>query len=273
MRVSAGVFLVVIACSLLPAQSPVKKSAAATKKAAPVDPAPDPKLEPKLEPGMHAATLSDKLTYEVEWRLIHAGTALIESQRNHAELRLESAGMVSSLFKVHDLYTVNYDDGFCATAATMDSQEGKRHHDTKVTYDRAANRASYLERDLLANVTLHSDSVSIPNCVHEVLGAFLKIRELKITPGQTVQLPMSDGRKSASVRMDGQAREEIKTAAGTFQTVRVEANMMNGVVYTRKGKVLLWISDDERHLPVQIRLRMPFPIGSVTLQLAKEEHP
>ena len=47
---------------------------------------------------------------------------------------------------------------------------------------------------------------------------------------------------------------------------------MNGVVYTRKGDVWLWLTDDARRLPVQIRLRTTFPISTVTLTLEKEEH-
>jgi hypothetical protein len=82
---------------------------------------------------------------------------------------------------------------------------------------------------------------------------------------------MSDGRRSATVRIEAQEREEIKTPAGTFKTIRCETNMMNGVIYTRKGRVFIWVTDDERHMPVQIRLRMNFPVGTVTLQLAKEE--
>lgn len=49
--------------------------------------------------------------------------------------------------------------------------------------------------------------------------------------------------------------------------------MLNGVIYSRKGRAFVWLTNDSRHLPVQIRLRMQFPIGTVTLQLAKEEHP
>jgi hypothetical protein len=231
------------------------------------------------QPPAHAAEVpsmragGDRLTYNVEWRSIHAGTVVIEAQKTEATLRLESEGIVSSLVKIHDLYHVDYDDAFCASSAVMDSQEGKRHHETKVTYDRAAGRASYLERDLLKNAVLHADQVAIPNCVQEVVGAFLKLRQMDIGPGQTAQIPMSDGRKSAAVKIEAQEREEVKTALGTYKTIRLEANMLNGVVYTRKGRVFVWLTDDSRRLPVQIRLRMQFPIGTVSLQLAKEDHP
>jgi hypothetical protein len=34
----------------------------------------------------------------------------------------------------------------------------------------------------------------------------------------------------------------------------------------------VWLTDDARHLPVQMRIRMPFVIGTITLQLEKESH-
>jgi len=268
MRFTARVALALTACCLLSAQSSSKGTPAranAAKKSEAPDPKPDPPA-PKPE-------VSDKLTYDVEWRLIHAGVVVIDAQKAHADLHLDSAGMVSSLFKVHDVYAVDYDDPFCASSATMDSEEGKRHHETKITYDRAQLRATYLERDVIKNATLHSDTVEIPNCTHEVIGALLTLRKMSMGPGQSAQIPMSDGRRTAAVKIEAEEREEVKTAAGSFKTIRYEANMLNGVIYNRKGRAFIWLTDDERRLPVQIRLRMQFPIGTVTLQLEKEEHP
>jgi hypothetical protein len=48
-------------------------------------------------------------------------------------------------------------------------------------------------------------------------------------------------------------------------------NLLNGVIYQRKGRAFVWLSDDAKKIPVQIRLRLAFPIGTVTLQLQKEE--
>jgi hypothetical protein len=42
-------------------------------------------------------------------------------------------------------------------------------------------------------------------------------------------------------------------------------------VYSRKGRVFIWVTDDAQRLPVQIQLRMSFPVGTVTLRLLKEE--
>jgi hypothetical protein len=215
----------------------------------------------------------EKLIYGIEWKLLHAGTATVESQPGSVRLTLESAGVVSALIKIKELYNVNYDDPICATGSTLDSVEGKRHHDTKITFDRSQGRAFFVERDLVKNSTVRDTSVETPACVQDVLGALMRLRGMKLEPGQSAQLPVSDGRKSAAVKVEAQARENIKTAAGSFPAVRYEANLMNGVIYTRPGRVLAWLSEDPRHLLVRVELRLNFPAGTVTLDLQKAERP
>ena len=53
--------------------------------------------------------------------------------------------------------------------------------------------------------------------------------------------------------------------------VRYEAFVFNGVLFKKSAKLEIWITDDQRTLPVQLRARMPFPIGTITFQLEKEE--
>jgi hypothetical protein len=84
---------------------------------------------------------------------------------------------------------------------------------------------------------------------------------------------MSDGKKTAYVRVEAQAREQLKIKAGTFDTIRYEVFMFNGVLYPRKADLLIWLTDDAHRVPVQIRARMSFPVGNITLELVKDEHP
>lgn len=215
----------------------------------------------------------ERLTYSIEWRLIHAGQAVLEYGPSSASVKLESVGLVSTLYKVQDAYRVEFDAPFCATSSVMNSMEGFRRRETMVTFDRSRNRASLTEKDLIKNSVVSKTEVQIPNCVQEVAAALLRLRRTKVDVGQSVQIPMSDGRKSAPVKVDAQERERIKTPSGTFNTVRYEANLLNGVIYSRKGRAFLWLTDDDRRLPVRILLRMNFPLGTVTLDLEKDEHP
>jgi len=229
-------------------------------------PAPDPKQ-------LSAGPSKETFVYGADWRLIRAGTITLESMPSKVSMRLESAGLVASLFKVNDLYTSTYEDGFCATTARLESNEGKRQRDSFTTYDRAANRAHFLERDLLTDAVLRESSVDVAPCTSDVVGALFRLRAAPMEPGTSIQAPVSDGRRSAMVYVEAQEREEVKVPAGTFKTIRYEAGILNGVIYPRKGKAFIWYSDDARHIPVQIRLRMNFPVGTVTLGLEKQEGP
>jgi len=218
-------------------------------------------------------SFTERLSYTIEWRLIHAGNMVVDTGPTSDVLKLESAGMVSALYKVDDTYRVQFDSSFCAASSQMNSKEGSRHRETTVTFDRSRNRASLTEKDLIKNTIVSKTDVKTPNCAHEVITALKQLRRTKVEVGQSVQIPVTDGRKSAAVKVDAQERERVTTPAGAFNTVRYEVNLLNGVVYSRPGRVFVWLTDDERRLPVQFRLRMNFPLGTVTLELEKEEHP
>ena len=118
----------------------------------------------------------------------------------------------------------------------------------------------------------YTKETPIPACVHEYLGALQRLR----TPchrrsGKPIQVPLSDGKKSASVKVEAQEREEVSTPLGKFKAVRYEVIMFNDVLINKKARLYVWLTDDERRLPVQIRVRMQFLIGTIELKLEKQE--
>jgi hypothetical protein len=100
-----------------------------------------------------------------------------------------------------------------------------------------------------------------------------KLRMDKLEPGQSRQVPMSDGKKTAFVRVEAESREQVKIKAGTFQTIRYEVFLFNGALFPRRADLYVWLTDDAHRLPVQIRARMSFPVGMITFELTKDEHP
>ncbi|BDC52786.1 hypothetical protein F183_A51010 [Bryobacterales bacterium F-183] len=223
---------------------------------------------------------TETLHYSVEWRLVTAGNAKMVFQKNapganlgaSANLYLESTGLVAKLFKVKDHYKSNYEGDFCAVDSRLEAQEGKRHRETTVHFDRAAAKASYLERDLIKNSIVKQTEVAIPECVKDIVGGFYQLRRLNLQPGQNTTIRLSDGKKSAEVRVEAQEWETIKTANNTkYRALRYEAFIFHGALYDRGAKAHVWISDDEKRLPVQIKLRFSLAVGTVTLQLDKEE--
>lgn len=237
-------------------------------------PGPQENARAGFSPG--AVPKREELFYRAEWRLVHAGNVRLswgpaaENGGWKAHLKLQSAGLVSRLHRVDNEYIALMDAGLCATSSTMRAHEGRRRREILVHFDGASGKASYLERDLARDAVVNAEEVDIPGCVHDLLGGLYRLRAMRVEPGQVVHLPVSDGRKSVSARVEAQAREKLRIGEITYQTIRYEAFLFNNVLYRRSGRLFVWLTDDERRLPVQIRVRLPFYIGTVTLELRPE---
>lgn len=219
-----------------------------------------------------ARAQTEVLSYEAEWRLLRAGVADVTwTGTRQAELKLRTVGLVSKLVHVENLYQANYDAGQCAVSARMISIEGGRHREADAAYDKEGKKATYLERDTRKDTVVKRAEVETPGCVYDVMGALRALRGMKLEPGQSLRLPVSDGKKFIQARVECLNRETVRTKAGTFQTVRCEAFLLSGELYGRKGRLFVWISEGEPRLPVQLRVQMPFYIGTVTLTLEKVE--
>ena len=216
------------------------------------------------------------LSFTTEWRFIHAGNARLTWSPTGdgftARLHLESAGMVSSIYKVDDDYTSVLDRELCAVSLSLLANEGSRRHDTTVTFDAGRRKASYRDRDLVKNVTVTHET-EIQPCTQDVIGGLYALRRLRLEPGRSAEIPISDGKKAVMAKVEAQERETLKVGSTTYKTVRYEAFVFNNVLFRRRGRLFVWMTDDERRLPVQVRIRMPFYIGTVTLQLERVSKP
>lgn len=216
------------------------------------------------------------LTYGVEWRLVRAGMAKFTWNPLHVgwegDIHVESAGLVTKLYRVNDDYRMQVDNNLCASSIYIRSEEGKRRRETRVAFEHPRNKASYVERDLIKNADVTRKEIDVPACVHDIFGGLQKLRTMKLEPGQSITLPISDGKKFAQVKIDAQEREEVKTPTGTYKTIRYEIHMFDNVLINRSARCFIWLAEDARRLPVQIRVRMQFLIGTINLLLEKDEH-
>ena len=223
---------------------------------------------------------AEKLSYDIEWRLIYAGSALLslapkpaDPRQWDSQLRVESGGLVSKLYTLQDTYKIGMDDRFCTAATQLDSVEGKTPSGYQSGLRSRARQGQFRGARLNKNAVIKSSEVEIPACAIDVVAGLYKLRMDKLEPGQSTQVPMSDGKKTAYVRVEAQSREQVKIKAGTFDTIRYEVFLFNGVLYSRKADLFVWLTDDAHRLPVQIRARMSFPVGMITFELTKDEHP
>ena len=229
-------------------------------------------------PPAAAASPGESLYYGIEWRFIYAGNASVTLKRapDHTEtisVHLQAAGLVSRLFTLNDTYYAQLNgDTFCAHTTELNAIEGRRRNHETATFEYDRGKVTWNENDMVKNITRSGETDLPAACVSDVVGGLYVLRAMQLQPGQSVQIPTSNGHKAANVHIEVQDREDVTTKLGKFHTIRCEAGIFNGVLYRRNAHMSIWLTDDARHLPVQFRIRMPFVIGTITLQLEKEEH-
>ncbi len=165
---------------------------------------------------------------------------------------------MSRLYRVADSYKAKTNEHFCLGSASMDSQEGKRHSTSKFSVDASRKKLSFDERDLTKN-TSEKKEIDVAPCTLETVGALASLRTLNLEPGKSIVIPIADGKKFAQVKVESQAKEKVSAAGKSYDATRYEAFLFDNVLYKRRGRLLIWISNDADHLPVQFRLLLGFP--------------
>jgi Protein of unknown function (DUF3108) len=212
------------------------------------------------------------LSYLVDWRVFPAGTAIFHLESDGTTQRIQangdSIGAVSLLFKVVDRFQSSFDRRTgCSQTFAKQLQEGRRQIMSTLQLQYGARKQVLDEKNMVKGTSRHLEA-PIPPCVTDLMSSIFIAGAQPLEVGQSFTMPVADAMRVVPVTFKSEAREEIKTNAGTFQTIRVEPTADAGVVKNR-GNIWIWYSDDSRHLPVQMRARLFW--GTITLRLTSAE--
>ena len=196
--------------------------------------------------------------YVAEWHLITAGTGVVKMEAAGNERKVtataESQGVVNVIFPVHDRFESRFDSRtFCSLSIFKHSEEGSHKRETSIHFDYPRKKSALDEKNLKTGETKHVEN-DLPGCATDVITGFYYLQSLPLQLGSTYEFPISDG-KTAIVRARVEKREQVRVPAGTFQTVQVTAEAINGPLQS-KGKVWVWYSDDANHSPIQMRAKL-----------------
>ena len=225
------------------------------------------------------------LTYTVDWRVFTAGRVVFQLDQQNNIMRVQATadtvGATNMIFQVIDRFQSSFNTQTgCSGGFTKQTQEGRRRISSELIFAPGASAPppsasstpalgtqSLTERNLVRNITRKQDG-QIPGCVIDSLSGIFYVGSQILTPGQDFRWPLADAMRTVSVTMKVEAREEVKTPAGTFNAVRVQPTADAGVVKNR-GTISIWYSDDARHVPVQIRAKLFW--GTITFHLQSIE--
>jgi hypothetical protein len=223
-------------------------------------------------PASYSFPVKQTLNYAVDWRVFPAGTGSIHLEQVGDNLKVSASGetieALNLLFRVSDKFESTFDRKTgCSYGFSKQTIEGKRQVNTDLKFDYSQHKSFQQERNLVSGISKHEEA-QIPGCVTDLLSGIFYAASQPMQAGQSFQLPLADALHTLPVTMKGLSREEVKTPAGTYQTIRMQPIATSGVV-KNKGEIWIWYTDDARHIPVQMRARLFW--GTLTMRLTSME--
>jgi hypothetical protein len=214
-----------------------------------------------------ALRAGESLRFSVQYGFIHAGSAWLEipevrQYQGHEVFlllaRAESNAFFSRLYKVRERIESYWDrHGLYSRRYVEDRREGKFRQQSDIVFDTRRNEAVYSD----------GRSFPVPPRVQDALSAFYYFRTQALPLGGSIVFHYHASRKSQPLQVKVLGRERIETPAGTFSCVAVEPILKAGGIFKSSGRLVIWVTDDERRMPVLMKSKVA--IGSISVVLVE----
>lgn len=215
----------------------------------------------------NAYTVGERLVFDVSYGPITAGEAIMaiprhETIRGRTTYRIEfSVNSLPSfdwIYTVRDKYLTFVDvEAIAPLRFEQHIREGTYSRDFTAEFDPVNGVARTTE-----------GTYPCPPYVHDIMSAFYYARTLDYSTmkvGEHVMLYNYYKDKAYDLRVKFLGRQELEVAAGTFNTLVVEPLIMEGGLFKAEGRIVIWLTDDERKMPVRVNTKVV--IGSIDVEL------
>jgi Protein of unknown function (DUF3108) len=214
-------------------------------------------------PRLNQLTPGEKLTYAVRWENIPAGKLELEIQpittirgteAFHFVLTVKSNAAVDIFVKIRDRIDAFADTGMTHSIYYRKGQTGTRNRQETIEFDWQAGKAQYSDSGLRqAPIDLQPGSF-------DPLSAFYYTRMMISDKNLRVERPVTDGKRNFIGNASFVRRETITLNNGkTYDTfcVKPDLEFLGGIFKESKNpQLLLWVTADEKHIPVQIKSKV-----------------
>ncbi len=229
-------------------------------------------------PNIDAFFPGETLTYDISWsRMISAGTATMEVKEEKLADGREglkfvvtgrSVGLLDKVYPVSDSVESIFDPRTQESRSyrLKESYGGKKRL-REMIFDHAQNIVvSRLNDD-------PAETLPVPEHVLDGLSTlyYIRMREDYVV-GRIFTIDVHDSGKNWSIEIHTLGRERIKTPMGEFATVKVKTYPKYQGVFMNKGEVFIWLTDDNRRIPVLMKSKLTFGSFVFTLMDMTPEH-
>lgn len=206
----------------------------------------------------------EKLVYSVQYGIVSAGEASLEI-RNITTISGTDCYRIVSNARTNDVFSVFFKvrDRFESYLDTTELysvryekhvREGKFRRDDIVEFDQHAHTAIYKDK-----------TVPIAPRTQDVLSAMYYVRTLPLEVGQSISVANHTDGKNYPLVIKVLRREPVTVDAGTFDCIVVEPILRGPAIFTQKGRLTVWLTDDRYRIPVLMKSKVV--IGSVAAVL------
>jgi hypothetical protein len=217
-----------------------------------------------------AIKIPERLEYDLTWSGILAGKATLEVEDTGDDIlfksRAISSPVVTVFYKVEDTAVSRLKKGKHKTLPgiiynyRVKMSEGRHRKDREALFDFKRKKATQI--DHLENKTQEYDIG--PNTM-DALSCFFHVRFLPLQVGKSVYAKIFDNKKYYMVETQVLRKEKITTPLGAFNTILIKPILLTDGLFQRKGDVLIWLTDDDKRLPVLLQTKVK--IGSIKATL------
>lgn len=185
---------------------------------------------------------------------------------------IESKGWFRKLFGINFRYHVETTvepSTFSVLRTSKVDEQGKRVRTSEAVFDHAVKKVEWTERDPNnAGQPPRVVTTDLEGPTQDIISAIYFLRTVPFTPGHTFNLAVSDsGRVYNIPGTVTNERKKMKTVLGKVSVVRVDIDIFGpGRPVEGKGKMSLWVTDDESRIPVKARLSHDMGQLDITLK-------
>ncbi|HEY2955028.1 MAG TPA: DUF3108 domain-containing protein [Candidatus Eisenbacteria bacterium] len=211
----------------------------------------------------------ESLRFSVQYGFIHAGSAYLEvpqvGEWNGSEAytlvaRAESNSFFSRFYKVRNRIESIWDRrGQYSLRYSENRREGGYRAKSQIVFDHQRNEAHYS----------NGQTYPIPPQVQDALSSFYFTRFQALPIGGSVVFDYHASRKSQPLEVRVLGRDRVTTPAGTFNCVVIEPMLKAGGIFKSKGRLVIWLTEDEHRMPVMMKSKVAIGSISVILQQAR----
>ena len=213
----------------------------------------------------------ENLVFDVYWKFVKVGKGTLEIKgleevngrtAYHVYSEAKSAPFFDSFFKVRDTNQSWIDtESLCSLRYLTNISEGGWKKFEQLDFNHETARFARNDDGTMK----YGDTVQ---WVQDVISSLYYMRTMDLEVGKEYIFDAHSGNDTWPLKTKVIGKEKVKVEAGTFDCLILQPSLREDAgIFKAKGKLKVWVTNDDRKMPVQMKSKIP--VGSISAELSK----